>query len=88
MPEIKILGTPPHVGCLSFTIDGVQPFDAAVLLDKLGIALRSGHHCAAPLLNSMGLEYTLRISPSFYNTAEEIDTFCTGLQRVIPMLKR
>lgn len=87
LPGVHVLGTGPHEGCLSFAIDGVQPFDAAVLLDQLGVALRSGHHCAQPLLDRFGLDYALRISPAFYNTEEEIRTLAQGLERVIAMLR-
>lgn len=75
------------MGCLSFTIDGVQPFDAAVLLDQLGIALRSGHHCAQPLLQALEVLYTLRISPAFYNTEEEIDALVAGMKKILPLLR-
>lgn len=84
---VRLLGGPGREGCLSFVIDGVQPFDAAVLLDQLGFALRSGHHCAQPLLHSLGLDYTLRISPAFYNTEEEIDGLCQALARILPLLR-
>ena len=85
---VHLLGSSLREGCLSFAIDGVQPFDAATFLDQLGIALRSGHHCAQPLLNSLGLDYALRISPAFYNTFEEIDSLTDALPRIIPMLRR
>ena len=74
----RVLGHPRRrSGCLSFTLEGL-PFDVAVLLDQLGIAVRSGHHCAQPLLRWLGVEYTLRVSPACYNTPEEIDAFCPG----------
>lgn len=83
MPGVRVLGAPrSRSGCLSFVMEGASPFDVAVLLDQLGVALRSGHHCAQPLLHSLGLDYALRISPAFYNTAEEIDTFLNALARV------
>ena len=85
---VHVLGAGPRVGCLSFTIDGVQPFDAAILLDQLGIALRSGHHCAQPLLRALNVPYTLRISPAFYNTETEIDALIEGLKKILPMLQR
>ena len=66
-------------------MEGAFPFDLAVLLDQLGIAVRSGHHCAQPLLRWLGVEYTLRVSPACYNTPEEIDAFLSGLKRVIPL---
>lgn len=84
--RVRVLGHPRRrCGCLSFTVEGASPFDLAVLLDQLGIAVRSGHHCAQPLLRWLGVEYTLRVSPACYNTPEEIDAFLSGLERVIPL---
>ena len=88
LPGVRILGSGPREGCLSFAIQGVQPFDAAALLDQLGIAVRSGHHCAQLLLSSLGLDYALRVSPAYYNTPEEIEALAHGLERIIPMLRR
>lgn len=86
MEGVHILGQPRRrSGCLSFAVDGVSPYDIAVLLDQLGIAVRSGHHCAQPLLRSLGQEYALRISPAFYNTPKEIDMLLNGLRRVLPL---
>ena len=86
MEGVHILGQPRRrSGCLSFTVDHASPYDIAVLLDQLGIAVRSGHHCAQPLLRSLGQEYALRISPAFYNTPEEIDVLLNGLRRVLPL---
>lgn len=83
IPGVRILGAPRlREGCLSFAMRNMHPFDAAVLLDQLGIAVRSGHHCAQPLLRGLGLEYALRVSPAFYNTAEEIDAFLDGIRRI------
>lgn len=87
IPGVRVLGAPRRrTGCLSFVLEGASPFDVAVLLDQLGIALRSGHHCAQPLLRSLGLEYALRVSPAFYNTEQEIDGFLNGLDRVRAIL--
>ena len=86
IPSVAILGPQEKEGCLSFTVDGVQPLDAALLLDSGGIALRSGNHCAQPLMTAVGVEYTLRISPAFYNTKAEIDTFIAELRRVLSVL--
>lgn len=86
LDRVQVLGHPRRrSGCLSFTVEGASPFDLAVLLDQLGIAVRSGHHCAQPLLHWLGVEYALRVSPACYNTLEEIDAFLSGLQRVIPL---
>ena len=60
-------------------------YDAASLLDKLGIAVRSGHHCAQPALRFYGLSGAVRVSPAYYNTFEEIDIFIAGLKKVISL---
>jgi cysteine desulfurase / selenocysteine lyase len=87
MERVHVLGQPArHSGCISFVVEGASPYDLAVLLDQLGIAVRSGHHCAQPLLRSLGQEYALRVSPAFYNTMEEIDAFLSGLERVMELL--
>ena len=87
IPGLRILGAGPHIGCLSVAIEDVSAFDAAVLLDQMGIALRSGSHCAQPLHRALGLEYSLRISPAYYNTPEEIDALGDGLWQVVKMLR-
>ncbi len=86
IPEIKIIGAPfERCGVISFNIDGMQCYDAASLLDKLGIAVRSGHHCAQPALRFYGLSGAVRVSPAYYNTFEEIDIFIAGLKKVISL---
>ena len=71
---VHVLGHPKErFGAVSFVVDGVHPFDLATLLDKRGIAIRTGHHCAQPLLRSLGQSSVVRISPAFYNTPEEVD---------------
>lgn len=87
LPGVRILGTGPRMGCLSFCFDGIHPFDAAALLDQLGIAVRSGHHCAQPLLTSLGLNHALRISPAFYNTEDEITVLAQEVERVCSILR-
>lgn len=86
---IKIVGRPRRrAGVISIAADGVEPFDLAGFLDKYGIALRSGSHCAQPILDSLDLRGTLRISPAFYNTVDEIDAFIDKLQVVLNRLRR
>ena len=83
---IRILGKPERrAGAVSFVIDGVHSYDAAKLLDQMGIAIRSGHHCAQPLLRAFAVEHAVRVTPAFYNTREEIDALAEGLERVIAM---
>lgn len=87
---IAILGTPQERrGCLSFSVDGVHAFDIAALLDKMGVAVRSGTLCAQPLLNeAYGLESVLRASPAFYNTPEDVTAFIESLERARHMCLR
>jgi len=83
---IQIIGTSPHKSSvLSFLIDGIHPYDMGMLLDRLGIAIRTGHHCAQPLMNALGIEGTMRASLAFYNTEEEIDVLTAGIERVRTM---
>lgn len=70
----------------AFLIDGVHPLDAGMILDKLGIAVRTGTHCAQPIMQHFGVDGMIRASFSFYNTKEEIDYLCQGLERVKSML--
>ena len=82
-PESYILGTAPHKGgILSFGIGKIHPFDLGTLLDHMGVAIRTGHHCAEPLLRSYGHEAVARASFGLYNTREEVDYFFEAL----PML--
>lgn len=85
---LHIIGQAEHKSAVvSFVIDGIHPYDLGLLLDKLGIAIRTGHHCAQPLLESMGYEVCARASFSFYNTFDEIDTLVAALLRIQKMFK-
>ena len=86
---LRIIGTAPDkIAVISFVIDGLHPQDIGVLLDKFGIAIRTGHHCVQPLMKRYGLEGgTCRASFAFYNTFEEIDLFVKALVRTINMLQ-
>ena len=72
---------------VSFVIDGIHPFDLGTLLDKQGIAVRTGHHCTQPLMDFYRIPGTVRASFAFYNTKQEIDTFIGALEKAITMLK-
>jgi cysteine desulfurase/selenocysteine lyase len=72
---------------VSFSIKGIHPFDIGTLLDKQGIAVRTGHHCTQPLMDFYGIPGTVRASFAFYNTKEEIDTFVGAVERSLSMLK-
>nr|WP_299204739.1 cysteine desulfurase [uncultured Brumimicrobium sp.] len=72
---------------ISFLIEGLHPYDVGTLLDKMGIAVRTGHHCTQPIMDQFCIPGTIRVSFALYNTKEEIDLFISALERIIPMLK-
>ena len=72
---------------VSFHVDGIHPFDIGTLLDKQGIAVRTGHHCTQPLMDFYGIPGTVRASFAFYNTREEIDTFIAAVDKSISLLR-
>jgi cysteine desulfurase/selenocysteine lyase len=85
---LKIIGTSNHkAGVLSFVVDGIHPFDLGTLLDKMGIAVRTGHHCTQPLMQYFNLQGTVRASFAIYNTMLEVDYFVESLKKCIAMLK-
>ncbi|CBV41671.1 aminotransferase class V-fold PLP-dependent enzyme [Halomonas elongata] len=85
---LRVLGTSPDkAAVLSFVVDGAHAQDIGLLIDQLGVAIRTGHHCAQPLLSHFGVEATCRASFAAYNTPEEIDVFVEGLGRVVNMLR-
>ncbi len=88
MDDIRILGdNAHHLGCVSIAVDGQHPMDVAMLLDRRGVAVRSGSHCAIPAHRSYGAEGSLRISTAFYNTEQEIDRCVACLQEAIRVLR-
>ena len=85
---VRIIGEAKEKsGVLSFVVEGVHPYDIGMMLDKLGIAIRTGHHCAEPLVDWYGIPGTARASFAFYNTKEEIDYFISSLKRVLMILR-
>ncbi len=87
VPGLRLFGEAPHkAAVLAFLIDGVHAHDLAMLLDHEGIAVRSGHHCAHPLMQFYGVPATLRASLAFYNTRDEVDRFIAALTRVRKLL--
>lgn len=85
---LTIYGTAsPKAGVISFNIDGVYHYDAGTILDQMGIAVRTGHHCAQPLMKYLNIPGTIRCSFSIYNTTEEVDRFIEALQTAIKMLR-
>jgi cysteine desulfurase / selenocysteine lyase len=88
IPGITIYGTfPKKAGVISFLAEGVHPYDLGVIMDKMGVAVRTGHHCAQPLMERFGIPGTVRASFAMYNTNQEIDVFIQAVQKAISMLK-
>lgn len=83
LDRVRLIGTAREkAGVLSFTVDGVHPHDVGTILDQEGIAIRTGHHCAQPVMEFFGVPATARASLSFYNTFEEIDALVAGIRKV------
>ena len=86
--EIKIFGNSKNkTSVISFNVGSMHPFDLGTLLDKQGIAVRTGHHCTQPLMDFYNIPGTIRISFSFYNTKKEIDVFVIALKKAIEILR-
>lgn len=84
---MRIIGTSKEKSSVvSFVVDGIHPYDIGFMLDKFGIAVRTGHHCAEPLMTRYGIPGTVRASFSFYNTLQEIDCFIQSLKKAIAIL--
>lgn len=87
IPGIKIYGEAPEKSSvISFNVGEIHPYDIGMLLDKMGIAVRTGHHCADPVMQHYGVSGTVRVSFGMYNTKEEIEMFLEALKKVITML--
>lgn len=88
IPEVMLYGkSSEKAAVISFNVKGAHPFDVGTLLDKYGIAVRTGHHCTQPLMNILGVPGTVRISFAIYNSKSEIDFFIEKLKKVISMLQ-
>jgi cysteine desulfurase/selenocysteine lyase len=84
VPGVRIVGTAKHkAAVVSFVLDGIHPHDVGTILDREGIAIRAGHHCAQPLMQRLGLVATARASFALYNTVEEADALVAGVAKVI-----
>ena len=84
---LKIIGTAEHkASVVSFIIEGLHPYDVGVILDQMGIAVRTGHHCTQPLMDFYCIPGTARASFAFYNTIEEIDELAIGVKKAVNML--
>ena len=87
IPNVVIYGnSEKKVSVISFNVEGIHPYDIGTIIDKMGIAVRTGHHCAQPIMSFFDIPGTIRASFSFYNTKEEIDLFITALKKAISML--
>ena len=86
IPGMRIFGTTAGKSAvISFLVNDIHPYDLGLLLDKMGIAVRTGHHCAQPLMERFGIPGTVRASFAVYNTREEVDTFIVALKKVVSM---
>lgn len=87
IPGMRIFGNAPHKSAvISFLVGDIHHYDLGMLLDKLGVEVRTGHHCAQPLMQRLGISGTVRVSFAAYNTLEEVDAFIAALNRVVPIL--
>lgn len=83
VPGLQLIGTARHkAGVLSFVVEGIHPHDVGTILDQEGIAVRTGHHCAQPVMDRFGIPATTRASFAVYNTRREIDALATGIRKV------
>jgi cysteine desulfurase/selenocysteine lyase len=88
MPGLNVIGTAREkIGVLSFTLDGIHPHDVGTVLDQEGIAIRTGHHCAQPVMEFFGIPATARASLALYNTRAEIDALAEGIRKVQRMFR-
>jgi len=86
IPDLKIYGTAQHKASLiSFLVGNIHPYDMGMMLDKMGIAVRTGHHCAQPLMLRYNIPGTVRASFGMYNTFDEIDRLVAGVLKVSQM---
>ena len=84
---VTINGPPDRTGAISFNFEGVHHYDLGTLLDQMGLALRTGHHCCQPLMTRFGVSGTLRASFALYNTEQEIDALEAALKKALMMLR-
>lgn len=88
LPDVRIFGQAPHkTSVLSFLVGNAHPYDVGTLLDQLGVAVRTGHHCTQPIMDRYGIPGTVRASFAVYNTREEVDAFVAALKKIMPLLQ-
>ena len=87
IPHIRFYGTAPNrTGVISFLVGDCSSYDVGTLLDKVGVAVRTGHHCTQPIMDRYGISGTVRASFACYTTQADIDALVAGLQRILPLL--
>ena len=85
---MRFIGQAPHRrGLVSFVIEGIHPYDLGTIIDKMGVAVRTGHHCAEPVMTRFGIPGTVRASFAMYNTVEEVEVFIKAVERAANMLR-
>jgi cysteine desulfurase/selenocysteine lyase len=88
IPGLRIIGTAREkAAVLSFTLEGVHPHDVGTVLDREGVAVRAGHHCAQPVMDFFKVPATSRASFALYNTREEVDVLVEGIHKVVEMFR-
>ncbi|MCY1177396.1 Cysteine desulfurase SufS [compost metagenome] len=80
--SLTLFGPEDSAGIVSFSIQGVHPHDIGTILDEAGVAVRAGHHCAQPLMETLGVDATARVSFGVYNTADDVAALVRGIERV------
>ena len=87
IPGLRIYGTAPHkAGVISFLVGNCNSYDVGTLLDKVGVAVRTGHHCTQPIMDRYGITGTVRASFACYTTKKDVDALVDGLNRILPLL--
>ena len=85
---MRLIGTAPNkASVVSFIVEGVHPSDIGTLLDQLGVAVRTGHHCTEPIMTKLGIPGTVRASFAAYSTFEEVDSLVAGVERAVKMVR-
>ena len=88
LPGVRLIGSPKRrAAAISFMLDDIHPHDVGTILDRYGIAIRAGHHCAQPAMKRMGVPGTARVSVAFYNKSDEIDYLVSCLEETQKMFR-
>jgi cysteine desulfurase/selenocysteine lyase len=87
LPGVRLYGPADRAGALSFGIEGVHHYDLGTLIDQMGVAVRTGHHCCQPLMARFGITGTTRASFAAYNTIDEVETLVTAVDKALSMLR-